>query len=358
MHVPSSVLWAIGLTITSAYGYELNFHKSPGGQCASEAIGSWSGDLSSGCHKEYAGAAHDIRVTPDSHEGSHTVAFYSSDDCNPENLIKKHHIGCSAPKYRSFRVVERATHFKVGNTNSPSSLIAATSKNQKLRREQGAFPVSHGDVFDHHGVTRRWHQLAKDTFSGVPIDEWDDEIHTASDHELKIESSLTERDIEESFLSLLSERDLEDGTGMCMDTIQCTADLVSGAVGGLKKWAPIILDKAVAAAKENGEPLWDFLNKPFITALMGGPVGMAGTIGAMFVNNKYAPGLDKDQAGQCMTEGTAQELIKALVANTLATNNVAAMMSRVEGDKGELADVSVAVDEDGEKPIDCGVTGE
>jgi hypothetical protein len=356
MHVPSSILWAVGLTITTVHGYQLNFHKAPGGQCASETIGSWSGDISSGCLQNYAGTVHDITITPDDHEGNHTVAFYSTDDCNPEHLIKKHHLGCSAPSYGSFRVVERASHFRLGNTNSASGFLPASSKSQKLRREQDAFPVSHGDTFEHNGITRRWHQLARGTFTGVPIDEWDDNVHQSSDHELNIDT-LTERDFDESLLMpLLNVRDLEDGT--CTDHIRCTVDKVSDAFGGLKKWAPILIEKAIAASNGTGKPLWEFLNQPFITALTGGPVGYASTIGAMFVNNKYEPGLNKDEAAQCMTEGTAKDLIKALVDNTLATNNMAAMMSRVEGPKGEMADVSVAVDEEGNKPTDCGVTGE
>ncbi len=55
--------------------------------------------------------------------------------------------------------------------------------------------------------------------------------------------------------------------------------------------------------------------------------------------------------------GPAKDLIKAIVENTITTNNAAAMTNRVEGPNGEIADVSVAVNEEGNKPNDCGPTG-
>lgn len=61
---------------------------------------------------------------------------------------------------------------------------------------------------------------------------------------------------------------------------------------------------------------------------------------------------------QCMKEGTAEDSIKAIVGNIITTNNAAAMMNRVERPNGEMADILVAVDEKGNKPNDCGVTGE
>jgi hypothetical protein len=360
MQLSGSVLCVLNLSFITAYSYQLNFHKDSGSLCASETLGSWSGNIKSGCRQIYAGAAHDITITPDDNESASIVAFYSSDDCNPEHLIKKHHTGCSAPIYRSFQVVDRAAHFKVDRPTSARSSPGSDSARQVRHRGQNELAVTHGDTFEHNGVTRRWHQLAKGTFTGVLAREWDDDIHQANEDELDIQSdmdSMIQSEVEDDMEPFLIGRDLEDGR--CMTTVRCASDLAKRGYGGLKKYGPVLLEHAVSAANGTGKPLWEFLNQPFISSLTGGPVGLASTVGAMFINNKYEPGLQKDEAAQCMTENTAKALIEAINRQIVALDkNTAAHQTRVESDSGQIADVSVAVDEDGNKPIDCGVTGD
>ncbi|KAJ5762466.1 uncharacterized protein N7511_005848 [Penicillium nucicola] len=359
MYFSDSLIWILSLTASTAHGYQLDFHKESAKRCSSEAIGSWSGDVSSGCHENYAGVAHGVTVTPGDNERGSVVAFYDSNDCDPAHLIKKQHLGCSSQSYRSFQVVDRESHFKVEKPISARSFRNSDSDYEALRRETENPPARHGDEFEHNGVTRRWHQIARGVFTGVPAYEWDDEIHQARDHELDLTSdnySIAERDVDESLVPFLLERDLEDSR--CMTTVRCTADIARRGYGGLKKWGDKLVTMAAAAAKEAKKPLWEFLNEPFIATLAGGPVGLAGTVGAMFINNKFEPGLDKDQAAQCMTEDTAKALIEAINAQIVALNrNTAAHETRVEGSRGQLADVSVAVDEGGHKPTECDAAG-
>ena len=350
MHLSSSLIWVLSLTVSTAYGFRLDFHQGSGKPCAGEAIGSWSGNITSGCHQRYAGVAHGVSITPGKNESTSIVAFYDSSDCNPAHLIKKHHMGCSGQSYRSFRVVDRATHFRVDNSNSARHL---------LRRKAEPFSVRHGDTFEHNGITRRWHQIARGTFSGVRADEWDDEVHQADDDELEVESgadSIAERDVGKSLSSPLHERSWKDGK--CMAVIRCTSDVIQTTYGGLKRHGPRLLQEAGEAAKKRGEPLWEFLNKPFITVLEGGPVSFAATVGAMFVDHHFHPDLKPDQAAQCVTEETAKALIEALNRQVIALDkNTAAQQTRVEGVEGQKADVSVAVNEDGGKPVDCDASG-
>lgn len=202
MLLPKSILYAISIAATAANGYLLAFYDTASGNCAGEFLGSWSGGPEAGCRTDYVGIAQDVIVKSD-RNGDHddTVVFFSSNDCNDANVISTSQVGCitvdsSIAAYSSFKVVDGTTRGKRDSDEINGSLSAPKRAN-KSRRDDNASPIYHGEVFEHNNATYRWHQLSQTAWSGVLIDEWDDNIHVMNNNTMEIPNSTPGEDYDD-----------------------------------------------------------------------------------------------------------------------------------------------------------------
>lgn len=194
MLLPKSIFYAISIAPTAVNGYSLAFYGTAPGNCAGEPLGLWSGGPEAGCRTDYAGVAQEVIVKSD-RDGDHdeSVVFFSSNDCDDTNIISMSQAGCMMvgsflSAYSSFKVVDGATKKKRDSEKFNSSLVDPKQAN-KLRQDDNASPVYHGEVFEFNDATYRWHQLSPTAWSAVLIDEWDDNIHVINNDTTEIPDS-------------------------------------------------------------------------------------------------------------------------------------------------------------------------
>lgn len=353
MFIPKSILCAISITATVVNGYKLAFYNSASGQCTGEFLGSWSGGPDTGCRTDYAGIAQDVVVTSD-RDGDHdnTVTFFSSDDCDDANVINMSQGGCmtvdsSISAYSSFQVIDGTTR-KKRDSNKNHGSLSIHARNQKSRREADVLPIHHGDTFEHNNATYRWHQLAQGVWSGVLIDEWDDNINVMSNDFLEIPESIHAESDDDELLPVLSlnERSLQ---GQCKVAVMCTVSLAHAGAAGIRQLGAALVDKAAAQAPKVGKGLWEFTNRPFV-ATVGG-TGITG-FAVMYVNNRWAPG--KADPSQCSTKGSEADVLKGSIKEATYFTDLEAVELVLTLENGKTSTVSIAVTKTGNKS-ECGV---
>ncbi|KAI0127382.1 hypothetical protein BJ170DRAFT_683229 [Xylariales sp. AK1849] len=181
-----------------------------------------------------------------------------------------------------------------------------------------AAALEHGDFADHQGLVIRYHQLARDVFTGVPADAWDDEIHQRSD-EVWDEAFLAARSYEEDSLSkrdfdfiasrspseALAELENRNIKDTCQAIVVCAKDYTVATVSaGYWGW---VAAARYAASTHAGQGIIEFLNTPFVANAAG--VAVAGVISGQ---------INGAGGSSCSTSGSDADVVGAAVAAAVA----------------------------------------
>ncbi|KAI0010954.1 hypothetical protein F4779DRAFT_261301 [Xylariaceae sp. FL0662B] len=181
--------------------------------------------------------------------------------------------------------------------------------------------MSHGEFADHAGLVVRYHQLARDVFTGVPAEEWDDSIHQRSDEEWDINPLATRGNYE--VIEELEGRNLK---GVCQLIFQCFKEIGKATVSaGYAAW----LETARTAADKAGKPLMKFLNQPF-WANAGG-VAIAGIVSGQI-----------NLASSCSTASSDADVLASAIAAAVAAHPNSSEVSVTVNGKGGTWTVTVA----------------
>ncbi|KAI1081810.1 hypothetical protein F5B20DRAFT_58244 [Whalleya microplaca] len=173
----------------------------------------------------------------------------------------------------------------------------------------------HGEFADHNGLVIRYHQLARGVWTGVPADEWDDEIHQRSDEVWELGHLATRSSYE-----LVAELEGRNLKGQCQAVFGCAKEYTRATVSaGYWLW----LAAAEKAADNGGRSLMKFLDRPF-WANAGG-VAIAGTISGQI--NKAA--------SSCSTSSSEADVVGSAVAAAVAAHpNASELSVTVKGTNG------------------------
>lgn len=351
-----SILLAGGLALTAVNCYKLDFYNSASGSCAGEALGSWGGIPGSGCRRDYADYAQDVLIIANNdHDQESEVAFYSSSNCNEADVINVAQGGCltvmsKISAYKSFQIVRRGSAQKRESLNPE---VSARTKNRKSRKGDDETPIGHGVTFEHANATWVWHQIADGAWTGIPIEEWDDTVHIASNISLE-DAPRNDTKYFKDYLEnhgvrtpILDERDL---SGFCKTALQCSMSLPYNGVQGLRNWGGPLVDTIAQAAGPAGKSVWDFLQQPFAATVVGG--GIVG-YGVMWINNRWAPG-KKETPETCSTFGSQADVLKGAIAEVVYFSDLEAVELTLEMADGSYSTIRVAVSAHGTK-AECGL---
>ena len=113
MYFPTNISSAlILLTTLTASTSAFSVTSYSGRQCRSQSLGTVIQVPDSGCQKAFAGVAASATLSGDASDANYFMMYFSSDDCNPDNIITRGDLGkdwkttCVTPEtsYASFQV--------------------------------------------------------------------------------------------------------------------------------------------------------------------------------------------------------------------------------------------------------------
>ncbi|UNI23259.1 hypothetical protein JDV02_009091 [Purpureocillium takamizusanense] len=194
--------------------------------------------------------------------------------------------------------------------------------------------MTHGEYDDYLGKVIRYHQLAEGVYTGVPADEWDDQVHRRSDEVWDL-GELVRRgggsDDDDATVVDLETRDLGGIGEKCTEVVTCAAVHGNKTIkAAYEAWLA-----AVEKAKPACTSLLEFLDRPFWATWFG--VAIAGIISA-HVNSAS---LNSCSALKSPL-GTDAEVVRNVVAHAVAAHTDATDMSiTVHGPSGEWT-ISIA----------------
>ncbi|OAQ76389.1 hypothetical protein VFPBJ_08749 [Purpureocillium lilacinum] len=203
--------------------------------------------------------------------------------------------------------------------------------------------MSHGEYEDYYGLVIRYHQLAEGVYTGVPAEEWDDEIHRPS-HEVWDLATLAARgsdDGDDETLVDLEIRDLDEIKEKCHEAVSCVKSRGSATI----KAAYQFWIAAAEKAKPVCSSLLEFLDRPFWATWVG--VAIGGVISA-HINSLSLNSCSANRSPL----GTDAEVVRNVVAHAVAAHVDATDMSiTVHGPSGEWTINIASSGPDSMKPV-------
>lgn len=203
--------------------------------------------------------------------------------------------------------------------------------------------VYHGVIRDHGGEKYKMQQLAHGVFSGVPIADWDDEVHMANHTVLDLPNTHISQPISprSSSLDLLQPRAFRYGT--CLPNVQCVYQVGTNVLVGIESTINTLI-AAYNALKGPGGELWKFLNQPFVVAATVG-VGSAYFSGWVAAKTTIA----NTPVSPCSSSLKDSDVITSAVRDTIAgwdwiqKGEISDLTVKIQLQSGESASISVNV---------------
>ncbi|KAI9748420.1 MAG: hypothetical protein M4579_007234 [Chaenotheca gracillima] len=340
---------SVALAAAAAQAFKVDFYNSD--NCAGEFVGEFIGGTGQGCRTDYVGVSEGALVQSTGPvDDGFSVAFYSSNDCNPGNAVAEADNNCveidsEVGAYMSFNVIGGQTgggfkkRAEVINENrkkikrdvAEKREAAAAEKQLRSVVKRAASPgtIQHGDFGDVDGKTYRYHQVANGVWRGVDPNDWDDKVHVKNDAALNVSPKSKTRDL------ILDELDERDFTGTCKAALSCAIGLASNA-----KWGCVqVVDQLVSlatAANNNSPQIWEFLNQPFIVAVTVGSPAVAGVVSA-FTSKK----ISSQPVASCSTVSTEADVIASAVKAALSLANDTAIQLNFTLPDGSIIQMSM-----------------
>ena len=287
------MLLSATLSASLTHAFTVSFYKSP--YCAGESVNSYTGDLSNtSCRQDFVGEAGGAVVTKTGTlDDGAALAFYSTDDCDPDHLLSEADAGCISlsdfeSDFRSFNVVGGVSQKRMKMRSAPDtqSLHPLDPVNDHLyermygeKLEASSDPGTlanarvreHGEVSDYLGQMYKWHQVAEGAWRGINVEEWDDDKHAINNTKLKDthclirnNSSIQDaRRLDSRKLSLtnfpnLEERDVLYGVRNFVRS--CALTVLAGTQYTVSAVVSAFASKALQVSGTNN--LWKFINQP------------------------------------------------------------------------------------------------
>ncbi|KAL8800935.1 MAG: hypothetical protein Q9182_004817 [Xanthomendoza sp. 2 TL-2023] len=170
-------------------------------------------------------------------------------------------------------------------TSDPIMSIMGTNTPGKMRRSYSprlSKRITHGSIHEQNGHAYKYHQIAARAWRGIPVDEWDDNIHRKNTRDLSLPNrrsalparlharaigpvggSITgpsKRGISPRSLSPLERREISPSK--CNLVRTCMIDSGDNEGFGIMDAGPALLS-AVGQLDSNGDN-WQFLRNPFV----------------------------------------------------------------------------------------------
>lgn len=345
----------------AASGYKLTFYDSATSRCGGQFLGSWKGDDGTDCSTDFAGMAQQVLITSDrDSDKDNTVIFFKNKSCDPAGVNHQGQAGCIAidagfgEPYQSFKVVKGSIG---SNSKRAAEREEKTKRAEDVKRTADTEHIpDHGDYFDQDGQTWRWHKTSAGTRRGIPVHEWDDEVHVANHEADDLESDAKQlRGREMEARSELFERgelvtlDQRDSL-ICRLAAGCSV-AVTMAGAGLKNYGGKAIDYASHAAAHAGQDLWTFLNSPFGAGMATASVSGGILFASIYVNNKYSPGAVKPE--DCSGYKSQADLLKAAIDQATGLSDFEAAQITIDFENGRFSEVSISITKKGDK-TECG----
>lgn len=353
------LLWSLALS--GSLGFQVHFYG--GTACHGAPDGTIQISLGNNrCSTEFMGIAQSAIIElEDSDSLNDSVFFSGADNCDITNVVAAANSGCidfasSVGEARSFEVISG----QAGGARRVKSRRQALTKADPSESESQAGDetsvqprsIYHGMQFEWNGQQYRYHQLFNETFSGVLLEEWDDNVHVANDEPLP-EYDEAESDswrdadstpnMQRRVLNDLEARAFRQD--ICRVVEQC-GQILYRTPGGLKKVGAYGIDRAAAAWRSNSrKTFWQFLNTPFVSEAI--TVGGSGWYVSLATQGSSSP-------ATCSTTGVTQTTLKEALAVVLAGGDVDALeMSITVGGRAYTVNIE-AVPTNLHKPGECG----
>ncbi|KAG7005613.1 hypothetical protein G7Y79_00018g044200 [Physcia stellaris] len=274
------------------HAFTVNFYKSP--NCAGEFLNSYTGDLSNTSCRQDVGEAGGAVVTKTGPlDDGAAVAFYSTDDCDPDHLLSQADAGCISvtdfeSDFRSFNVVGGVNQKGMKMRSAPDTQSPHPSDpvddhlyermdGEKLeaRSDPGTLANArvrqHGEVSEYLGQMYKWHQVAEGAWRGINVEDWDDDKHVINNTKLKdthclIRNNSPNQDARRSDskkLSLTNSHNLEERDflyGACNFVRSCALTVLAGTQYTVSAVVSAFVSKALQVSGIIN--LWELLNQP------------------------------------------------------------------------------------------------
>ncbi|KAK5173842.1 uncharacterized protein LTR77_002523 [Saxophila tyrrhenica] len=284
------------------------------------------------------------------------VAFYQGKHCG--HRLASTNGGCvdftgTGHNAGSFRI------FRHGNTkrnddadavelHEASSSVAAADDPDPYGQFAAGF--GHGNVTDLWGETYKWWQAAPGVHFGIPLDEWDDDIHTINAQSLQMND---EPEDLSTAISLPEGRSLDKRLNIdyCVRTLKTCARETNAAAFVVADYWGRAAHKA-AKAVPIAHKFYDWTHKhPFSV----GFVTAAGTGLAGFGLGQTSGGAtaqDNDQLQQCSTAGAPKKEVDGLIESVVnaGTSQDASCSVDITLKDGNILQVHAAVYKKGHVP--------
>ena len=363
-------LLSIGLAVQSVSAFHVDFYLSP--QCAGEFLGRRTGGTERRCGNGLVGQAEGALITKSSPADHDTVvAFYSSDDCNPENIIGEADSGCIAvdsfaSRYKSWNII--------GGGNRPPPRIKRSQEAKVQQRAPvpaddststpaGVFNArlrEHGEISDYFGKDMKWQQVADGMWRGINPDEWDDEKHAKNT--TVIDDAMAEAAVAQlqkrslsTDLIALDEAELEKRyflRNACSVVKSCgLATYHAGRYGGyaVQYVADKFLQRALIIC--HSDNLWECLNQPVVQAItLGNAAGALSGVVSALTAKAIAP---KSCSSNHNDYDTITGALRDVAANAPPNRAVQITIEDADGNKGTLSMEAVPKDLRGDGNL-CG----
>ena len=230
-----SVLAASATVVVLAGAFCVDFNS--GERCTGTVVGRYTGSTGTGCQTAFTranssesvsapGGAFDVVIQPQSADNKSGVAFFGQPDCEVLIAFGNVPLCTGVGAWSSFKIIpldeadDQLTNLDPAPVLSiPSNATAAVGRGDRLAVPSGmpenmsgtpgtsgttdvsvssgtsgaigttgAFSkrVAHGSIHKHQGRTYKYHQVAARAWRGVPIEEWNDQVHKRNfrDHAL------------------------------------------------------------------------------------------------------------------------------------------------------------------------------
>lgn len=270
--------------------FRLTFYS--GFDCNGQRLGSSQASLGGTCQDPGAlgSSTTSVLVVREDNDGDDdTVVFYPRDAaCNPSEAISTTNVGCvnTIPTLGGFNVI--SGEFNRRDADDKSFAGAKKPRSDSLG-------ITHGDFFESGGELYRWQMIAKDTFTGVRPDQWDDSVHIASTAPLQFSRdypfNFTEYDLHHGMESEIpeataNELELLRGTSsnpakevkealakadICRQIRNCGYSIAILSDYYFPAQTELFVN-AVRAAAPAGQRIWNFLNQQYIAGVVTGSV--------------------------------------------------------------------------------------
>lgn len=167
----------------------------------------------------------------------------------------------------------------------------------------------HGNITELWGETYKWHQVALGITFGIPLDEWDDDVHVLSDDFVMYGDDDYDALLAKRWdpISVVARDELEKrwNYGQCRAVLSCAYQFADAATANIGKgWRQGV--NAAYKVKTYGKRFYDFTHRhPFSVGVATG-VGVSGTFYALGNTGGGATAQDNDQLQSC-ADGSNQK---------------------------------------------------